>query len=265
MEAIMPALLDLERYPLDRPHSGSCRALVRRCRDALVRDGLFNLSGFVKASHLPGVLDVLRPRIAREAFTHRREHNIYFRASVDGLPAEHGALRRFSTTNHTLCGDQVEGTGLLDLHRWAPFADFLARVMGKERLFPMEDPLACVNVMAYRDGEALNWHFDRSEFTTTLLLQAPERGGEFEYAKDLRDDDDPNYEGVARLLAGEMPTTVMPLEAGTLNVFRGKNTAHRVTTVGGASDRIIAVFSYYDRPSVRFSPEEQRGFYGRVA
>ena len=31
-----------------------------------------------------------------------------------------------------------------------------------------------MNVMAYREGEALNWHFDRSEFTTTLLLQQAE-------------------------------------------------------------------------------------------
>ncbi|KAG1702812.1 50S ribosomal protein L21 [Nymphon striatum] len=28
--------------------------------------------------------------------------------------------------------------------------------------------------MAYKEGETLNWHFDRSEFTTTLLLQAPQ-------------------------------------------------------------------------------------------
>jgi hypothetical protein len=34
--------------------------------------------------------------------------------------------------------------------------------------------------MDYRPGEALNWHFDRSQFTTTLLIQAPEQGGEFE-------------------------------------------------------------------------------------
>ena len=54
-------------------------------------------------------------------------------------------------------------------------------------------------------------------------------------------------------------------EAGTLNVFRGKNTAHRVTPVVGPIDRIIAVFSYYETPGVRFSDEERIGFYGRAA
>jgi hypothetical protein len=39
---------------------------------------------------------------------------------------------------------------------------------------------------------------------------------------------------------------------------------HRVTPVEGETDRIIAVFSFYDRPGVRFTSEEQQGFYGRV-
>jgi hypothetical protein len=54
------------------------------------------------------------------------------------------------------------------------------------------------------------------------------------------------------------------LNAGTLNVFRGKNTAHRVTPVEGEHKRIIAVFSYYEKAGVQFSEEEQIGFYGRV-
>ena len=50
---------------------------------------------------------------------------------------------------------------------------------------------ARVNVMAYRAGDALNWHFDRSEFTTTCLLQAPAAGGEFQYRSALRSAADP--------------------------------------------------------------------------
>ncbi len=129
----------------------------------------------------------------------------------------------------------------------------------------MTDPLARVNVMAYRAGEALNWHFDRSEFTTTLLLQAPEKGGEFEYRTDLRSANDPNYAGVAELLEGRDPQVQrIRLSAGTLNVFRGKNTAHRVTPVAGRVERFIAVFSYYEKPDVMFSDAERLGFYGRV-
>ena len=56
---------------------------------------------------------------------------------------------------------------------------------------------------------------------------------------------------------------VNPLAGGTLNVFKGRNTLHRVSTVRGSRKRLIAVFSYYDRPGVMFSPEERVGFFGR--
>jgi hypothetical protein len=55
------------------------------------------------------------------------------------------------------------------------------------------------------------------------------------------------------------------LSAGTLNVFAGKNTAHRVTPVEGDTSRVIAVFSYYETPDVMFSEEERIGFYGRAS
>ena len=137
--------------------------------------------------------------------------------------------------------------------------------MEKPRLYQMADPLARINVMAYRAGDALNWHFDRSEFTTTLVLQAPVSGGGFEYRSELRSDSDPNYEGVGRLLAGEdQDVRTLALAPGTLNVFKGKNTAHRVTPVRGEQARIVAVFSYYETPDVTFSDAERLGFYGRT-
>ena len=78
----------------------------------------------------------------------------------------------------------------------------------------MDDRIAGANVMTYYDGEGLNWHFDRSEFTTTLLLQAPSAGGAFEYLRDLRSEDDPNYDGVAALLNGELGHNPLPTGCG---------------------------------------------------
>ena len=260
------AVADLERYPLDRPDTIECRDLVKRCRSDLARHGMFNLDGLVKPAAVARMVGELQPVFAAEAFFHRRIHNIYFRDRIDGLPADHPALGRFETINHTICADQIPGSLVLAVYEWPELAHFLADVMEKPRLYTMTDPLARTNVMAYRHGEALNWHFDRSEFTTTLLIQAPERGGEFQYRPDLRSDSDPNYDGVAKLVQGlDRQVKVQPLSAGTLNVFKGRNTAHRVTPIEGATDRIIAVFSYYERPGVMFSEEERIGFYGRAA
>jgi predicted 2-oxoglutarate/Fe(II)-dependent dioxygenase YbiX len=67
-------------------------------------------------------------------------------------------------------------------------------------------------------------------------------------------------------MRGEDPEVkTLKLSAGSLNVFKGKNTAHKVSTVKGSRERMIAVFTYYERPGAMFSREEQIGFYGRTS
>src|SRR3954471_15559502 len=226
----MRDLLDLDRYPIDRLGSAEGDALVVACRSELTAEGMFNLPGFVRPDIINLAAAQLRPLIDSVAFTHRRSHNVYFRREVPGLSPDHPALRTFDTISQTLCGDQIAATLIGRIYDWTPLADFLAAVMEKPQLYLMEDPLARVNVMGYREGEALNWHFDRSQFTTTLLIQEPDAGGEFQYRTDLRSDDNPNYEGVVRFIDGQDPLVrTLPQRAGTLNVFKGKNTVHRVT------------------------------------
>ena len=262
----MQHILDLDRYPLDQPGAPGWSALVDRCRADLARHGMFNLEGLMRPGAVRQSVGDVTPVLDANAFSHKRSHNIYFQRQVPGLAADHPALKLFETSNQTICADQIPGSLLVRLYEWPPLAAFLAAAMEKPALYLMDDPIACANVMRYTEGEALNWHFDRSEFTTTLLLQAPDGGGAFEYRTGLRSDDDPNYDGVARLLRGEDGAVQSIIaKAGTLNVFRGKNTAHRVTPVAGPVDRIIAVFSYYETPGMRFSDEERIGFYGRAA
>lgn len=262
----MRDILDLDRYPMDKPGTAAWLDLVAKCKSDLARDGMFNLDGFLVPAAITRAMGEIGPVMDRLSFVHKRAHNIYFKQEVPGLAPDHPALRMVDTINHTVCADQIEQSVVAWVYEWPQFAVFLAAVMEKDSLFAMADPLARLNVMSYRDGEALNWHFDRSEFTTTLLLQEPSGGGEFQYRSDLRSDSDPNYDGVARLLEGkDNEVKTLKLTAGTLNVFKGKNTLHKVTPCKGPKDRYIAVFSYYDRPGVRFSKEEQVGFYGRAA
>ncbi len=261
---MMRDILDLEHYPLDRPGTDEWEKLVMRCKADLARDGMFNLEGFVKPTALEKAIAEIRPVMDTLSFTHKRSHNIYFRKDIPELPVDHPVLVKVDTINHTICADQIEQSLILHIYEWAPFILFLSTAMEKPALYQARDALARVNVMAYRDGETLNWHFDRSEFTTTLLLQAPEQGGDFVYRSDLRNADKPNYDGVAKLLRGQDDQVkTLKLKAGTLNVFRGKNTAHKVSTIQGKRERLIAVFSYFDKPGVVFSKEDQIGFYGR--
>ncbi len=201
----MRDIIDLDRYPLDQPGTPAWQALVDHARAELAATGMFNLEGFLRPAAITRAAASLTPTFATDAFTHARKHNIYFRKSVEGLPPDHPALREVETINRTLCADQITGNPILSLYEWEPFAAFLAATMDKPALYTMDDPLARVNAMSYGVGQGLNWHFDRSEFTTTLLLQAPDHGGAFEYRTNLRSASDPNYDGVARLLTGQDP------------------------------------------------------------
>ena len=260
----MRDLLDLDLYPIDRLDSPECVRLTERSKAELIALGMLNLDGFVRPEAIVRAVTELEPLIESGGYRHARRHNIYFKRDIPGLAADHPALKQFETVNYTLCADQLLGTIVGRIYEWTPLAEFLARVMGKPRLFLMNDPLARVNVMAYGPGEALNWHFDRSQFTVTLLIRAAESGGEFEYRSGLRSDAEPNYDGVSRLLRGEdSEVSVQSLAAGSLNVFAGRHTAHRVTPVLGEKSRIVAVLSYYDTPGFTFSSDERIGFYGR--
>src|SRR5262245_30433624 len=243
--AAVPALLDLAAFPIDRLDAPEGQALIARCRADLTSTGMFNLAGFVRPAALSTAVAELTPLLADGAFRHARKHDIWFGAPQPDLPADHPARREIETSNRTVTGDRTLGTVIRRIYDWPPLAAFLAATMGKPVLHSMADPLACLNVMGYGESEGLNWHFDRSQFTVTLLLQNPEAGGEFEYRRNLRGEGEPNYDGVARLLAGQDPDMrSVRLEAGTLNVFAGRNTAHRAAPTRGSRDRIIAVMSF---------------------
>lgn len=257
-------LVDLDRYPLDDPGGQRYRDLVADARGRLDRDGLVDLEGFMIDDARTADLDRLLEQFETAAFVHARSHTIYFSDTVEGLEPGHGALTPLYTANRTLCGDDLAGSALDRLYRWPPLRRFVADICAMAELHLLADPLACLNAMAYRDGEALDWHFDRAAFTTTLLLQRPEGGGEFLYRSDLRSDTDPNHDGVARLLAGADPDVrVLDPAPGTLTVFRGRHTPHRIARVEGGRPRVIAVLAFADRPDLSFSAAERLGFYGR--
>jgi hypothetical protein len=167
-------LLDLERYPLDRLDAPAGRALIEGCRRDLAERGMFSLEGLVRPATLARCIEELMPVSEWAPFWHKRQHKICFRKEVPGLAADHPALGIHETSHATICADQFPECMVCQIYEWPAMADFRARTMDKSALYTMADPIARVNVMASGHGETLNWQFDRSEFTTTLMLQSPD-------------------------------------------------------------------------------------------
>ena len=139
----MHDILDLERYPLDRPSTPEWQALVDRYRAELAADGMFSLEGLMKPEVAQGAADALKGKFETESFHHKRWHNIYFKDAVDGLAPDHPALQKVETSNFTLCADQLPDSPVLRLYDWPPFAEFLAATMDKLRAGGVRLTRAC--------------------------------------------------------------------------------------------------------------------------
>ncbi len=97
----------------------------------------------------------------------------------------------------------------------------------------------------------------------TLMLQSAESGGHFEMAPNTRSDADPNFEGVAQLLLGEESNVVrVARDEGELVIFRGCNSAHRVTPIEGSRLRLMCVMVYETEPGVTGDPVVNETVYG---
>lgn len=144
---------------------------------------------------------------------------------------------------------------------------FIKDVLALDALYRHADPLAALNLQGFTAGQQLGWHFDRSDFSVTLSLQAASAGGDFEYVRMLRNENDDCYDAVRQFL--DDPKTqqieVLPQVPGTLTLFRGRYSLHRVTPVEGDRLRLNAVFAYVDQPNVEFSAYARQLFYGRTS
>ena len=148
----MRQILDLDRCPLHESGETPGQALIARCRDELRDTGMFSIAALIRPQALETCIAEVAPVLDAAAFTHFRDHNIYFDDEIGELDSNHPALRRFTTVNHTICGDQIPESLLTRIYEWQPLIDFLAAAMGKPRLYPMEDPLARKSHQGGRHG-----------------------------------------------------------------------------------------------------------------
>ena len=257
---------ELNRYIDMDAHAINLEGYRSACKAQLQTDGVLKLDGFVR----PEILQLLisEANDAHDgAFYTVAKHNVYLTKPNDDLPQNHIFNRQLSTSKGCICTDQVpEKSPLMAIYNSAEFQSFIAAVVGEDGLYPYADPLSSVNVHYANDGQELNWHFDNSEFAITLLLQSPKAGGVFEYVKNLRDADagDMNYDGVCAVIEGRAPVEKLDIDPGTLVLFRGRNSMHRVTPIMGDTQRILVVLAYNSEPNIALSETARQTFYGRL-
>lgn len=258
--------IDLERYPVTDPHSPRGRAVVDEQRRSLAAMGVAILPGFIK----PEVCaEMARDGIALRERAHLEDvwGTAYLGLPDDSFPDNHPRRTLVHSLTWVIAYDLIPpATALRQLYEWNPLMTFIGEILQRRPLYRMTDPLGALNVAVMTEGHTQGWHYDNAEFVVSLALQASNDGGKFECAPFIRNEREENYVDVARVLGGEAPDLVriLPMVPGTLMIFEGRNSVHRVSPVVGEVPRVVALLAYDTRPESDTSDIFKLLRYGRT-
>ena len=238
-----------------------------KCRQKLSDTGVLILPQFLLPKALNQIKKEARTRAHLAYFT-KKTHNIYLSEPDTSLPETHIFNRQVKSSKGCITTDQIQSeSGLHVIYNNSKFKKFIAHVVQENAIYPYADPLSGINIHYAREGEELGWHFDNSSFAITLLLQIPKEGGVFQYVSDLRNNnsEEMNFDAVEAVLNDKAPVKTLHMEEGTLVLFKGLNSLHRVTPTIGNRIRILVVLAYNNKAGVSLSETARMTFFGRLS
>lgn len=261
----MTMLIDYDRYPI-REYSAARDAVVAKVRASLQSDGCAVLRGFLTPEAVARITQEV-DQVADQGHRSFNKTNPYFTQDDPSLPETHPKRRFFERSNCFIPADNfATGGPLRQVHDSEGFDRFIQDCLEEPdgHFFRYADPLADVIVNAAEEGNGFPWHFDTNNFTVTLAIQNAAGGGAFEYAPDIRREDE-NFDEVTRVLDGTSDKVVtLELQPGDLQLFKGRYSLHRVAPLTGNRPRYVAIFSYVEEPNMVGAPERTKQLYGRV-
>ncbi len=260
-------LIDLERYPIDRPDSAAYRAVVEDARRQLRADGCAVIKDLVQAEALPILSAEI---IERKPTTHfsTQTMNPYFHTEHNAeYPGDHPVNTFLERSSGFIPGDSWESGCATDaIFRSPDLARFLADCLDIPELHCYADPLAGLTANILDPGQQFTWHFDTNDFAVTVLVDEADAGGLFEYVPNIRSANDEGFDHISHVLHGGRDGVVtLDLRPGDLQIFRGRYSLHRVSRVAADSaPRHAAIFAYTEKPGVIGRVVRTRQLFGRV-
>lgn len=255
------SIVDLERYPVLDLEAPEGRAVVEDCQRRFLETGLCLLPGFLRPAALAAMVEE-----ARELSTgaHTTEQRSQLNGGSDPSTDPRVTRARFGAVAYDRLGANSQ---LRTLYEWDGLTKLVAAIVGQDGLHRTVDPLVSCSLSYFGKGDELGWHYDSNEATVSLLLQAADEGGVFEFVPQTRgagvDDVEAREQAV---LEGRPPGLVQShLTPGTLSIFNGNDALHRVSPVTGERGRVIALLNYAAEPNYVFKEAVHMRFFGRTA
>ena len=262
----LSTIVNLKQYPIHDLDSHVIKELIKKCKNDLDQFSCSTIPNFI----LPKSLKIMNTELEKQinkVYMSKESINPYLNSKDDPSLEKNHPKRIFSKRyNGYLNSDLFEKDSEMKfLYEQEELLKFVSACVGISPIYRWADPLACHAYNIMKSDGILPWHFDSCEFTLSIMLQKPEKGGIFEYCPNIREPGNENFEEVKKVLAGDRKTVrQLKLEPGDLQIFKGRFTLHRVTKIEGNRSRYLAIPAYVLDPWRVNTPEHSRAIYGKV-
>lgn len=281
--------------------SGLCRYTVCSSLFSSTAFSAVTFPDFITKSALANCIDDARDQ-EDTAFTTDDAHTAHLRPCDPSMPANSVRNYKMSTKVAAIAFDELPPESeLAALYQHPALRQVVAEIVHNNNgtnsssaapaLYLSNDPVGRCYINVFRPDHQLSFHFDESEFSTTLMLQeaSEPNSGLFQYTHPFKqscneDENDMVLDKVASVLkkyderaqnvdfceTGRTTMATPKLHTldfvpGTLSIFSGSKSLHRVTQVKGDCSRLVAVLTFAPQPGFVNSPEVHEIFFGRSA
>jgi hypothetical protein len=257
-------IINFKRYPIKDLTAPAAQELLKECRQSIAKLGACEMPDFVTARALT-LLQEESNALEKDAFFKPVTGNPYLAPGDDKLPKDHPINMTETTRVGVIAYDQYPEISLLRrIYEYDPLMKFVGAIMQLPAIYRYGDPMGGLNLSVMVQDDYLRWHFDQTDFVTSLSVQSSDAGGEFEYVPLIRNEKAENYEDVKKLLTGDNSRVIrIKNHPGTLVLFKGRYSIHRVTPIKGKTSRLMGLFGFDSQPNVCSTPHLLEMRYGR--
>jgi hypothetical protein len=258
-------LIDLARYPINDLKSPQAEAVIEHAQAQIAEFGAAELPRFITPEGVEQlVLDA--EALAPRAHPSSGIGTAYLELPSDEFAAGHARQTWMPYAVRAVGYDVTPfSSPLRQLYELHELTQFIGAVVDRGPLYHYADPCGALNLAVMAEGDQLQWHFDQTDFVVSLAIQSADAGGDFDVVPRIRTADDENYEQVSAVLGGDHSSVLtLAMTPGTLLIFEGRNSLHRVSPIEGSTLRHVGLLAYDTKSTTTSSPLLREIRYGRV-
>ena len=248
--------VNLQTYPIDRLGSEAGQDLLNRAHRMMKEDTLVEFPDFLRSQAVVALAEELT---ALGSNAHQIDYmsTPYGWMNNSEFSPNHPRSALFRRNCGTITTELFSEDSLSKrLFQVDELTEFIRRMLGYETLYRSACSTLSIQVNVMHEGDRFDWHFDTNDGVVSFMIQNADTGGAFEYVPLIRDEDDENYDTVSNVFDGSHEPRRQTASAGTLLLFLGRRSIHRVAPVGATErSRLSLLFSYDRTPGMVFPVE----------